>query len=165
MAIFYLNVKPVSRSKGRSATGSAAYRCGVAIFCERRGELHDYTRRTGVVHSEILMPANAPGWANDRSKLWNAAEKSEKRKDSTVAREYVVALPKELTSIERRELVREFAHELIERHGVAVDLAIHAPGRGDINDHAHVLTSTRRLGTAGFGEKSRELDAKETGSK
>lgn len=165
MAIYHLSVKTISRSDGRSSTAASAYRAGVSITDQRTGEVHDYTRRHGVEASEMSLPDGSPGW--DRSQVWNAAETSEKRKNSTVAREYEVALPEELNQSERLALVREFAVELVRRHGVAVDFAIHTPGKeGDSrNHHAHVLTSTRRLGPEGFGEKSRELDAKETGSK
>jgi len=165
MAIYHLSVKTISRSDGRSSTAASAYRAGASITDERTGEVHDYTRRRGVEASELVLPVGAPEF--DRSQLWNAAEASEKRKNSTVTREYEIGLPDELNQSERLALVREFAAELVKRHGVAVDFAIHTPGKeGDNrNHHAHVLTSTRRLGPAGFGEKSRELDAKETGSK
>ena len=165
MAIYHLSVKTVSRSSGRSATGAAAYRAGVEIVDERTGLVHDYTRRSGVVSADLTLPANAPAWASDRSALWNGAELSETRKNSTVAREFELALPDELTAAQRRELVATFARELADRHGVAVDAAIHLPDReGDKrNHHAHVLTTTRRLGPEGFGEKARELDDRKTG--
>ena len=165
MAIYHLSVKTVSRSTGRSATGAAAYRAGVEIVDERTGLVHDYTRRSGVVSADLSTPANAPAWASDRSALWNAAEMAETRKNSTVAREFELALPDELTPEQRRQLVATFARELVDRHGIAVDAAIHLPDReGDNrNHHAHVLTSTRRLGPEGFGEKARELDDRKTG--
>lgn len=165
MAIYHLSVKTVSRSTGRSATGAAAYRAGVEITDERTGLVHDYTRRSGVVSADLTLPAGAPAWASDRSALWNAAEMAETRKNSTVAREFEVALPDELTAEQRRELVATFARELADRHGIAVDAAIHLPDRdGDKrNHHAHVLTATRRLGPDGFGEKARELDDRKTG--
>ena len=165
MAIYHLSVKTVSRSTGRSATGAAAYRAGVEIVDERTGLVHDYTRRSGVVSADLTLPANAPAWASDRAALWNGAELSETRKNSTVAREFELALPDELTAAQRRELVATFARELSDRHGIAVDAAIHLPDReGDKrNHHAHVLTTTRRLGPEGFGEKARELDDRKTG--
>jgi len=168
VAIFHLSVKTVSRSAGRSATAAAAYRAGVEIVDERTGQVHDYTRRGGVDrdHSPgLVMPPDAPAWAADRSALWNFAEKSETRKNSTVAREFEIALPDELTPEQRGALVREFARALADRHGVAVDAQIHEPGaEGDSrNWHAHVLTSTRRLGPDGFKEKARELDGRKTG--
>ena len=165
MASFHLAVKTVGRSAGRSATAAAAYRAGVVIADERTGIVHDYTRKQGIEHREIVAPADAPEWVQDRSALWNAAEHAETRKNSTVAREYEIALPAELSADERRDLALGLAREISERHGVAVDVAIHAPGRqGDQrNHHAHLLTTTRRIGAEGLGEKSRELDQKTSG--
>ena len=165
MASFHLAVKTVGRSAGRSATAAAAYRAGVEIADERTGIVHDYTRKQGIEHREIVTPADAPEWARDRSALWNAAEQAETRKNSTVAREYEIALPAELSVDERRTLTLTLAREISERHGVAVDVAIHAPGRqGDQrNHHAHLLTTTRRIGAEGLGEKTRELDQKTSG--
>ena len=165
MASFHLAVKTVGRSAGRSATAAAAYRAGVEIADERTGIVHDYTRKQGIEHREIVAPADAPDWVRDRSALWNAAEQAETRKNSTVAREYEIALPAELSADERRNLAVGLAREISERHGVAVDVAIHAPGRqGDQrNHHAHLLTTTRRIGAEGLGEKTRELDQKTSG--
>lgn len=156
-----MNVKTISRSAGRSATAAAAYRAGVEIADERTGEVHDYTRKRGVEVSELVLPAGAPDWARDRAALWNAAEQAENRKNSTVAREIVVALPAELNPQQRADLARTLAAELVERHGCAVDLAIHAPGAkgDDRNHHAHLLMTTRRLEPEGFTAKTRELDA------
>ena len=167
MAIYHLSVKTVSRSAGRSATAAAAYRAGVEIADERTGEIHDYTRKGGVESADLILPENAPEWAADRARLWNATEQAEKRKNSTVAREFEIALPSELSPEERRRLAHDLAREIVERHGCAVDVAIHAPGKegDDRNHHAHILCSTRRLGPEGFGEKTRELDDKATGSK
>ena len=165
MASFHLAVKAIGRSAGRSATAAAAYRAGVEITDERTGLVHDYTRKQGVEHNALVVPADAPAWASDRALLWNAAEQAETRKNSTVAREYEIALPVELSADERRELALGLAREISERHGVAVDVSIHAPGReGDQrNHHAHLLTTTRRLGPEGLGEKTRELDQKQSG--
>jgi hypothetical protein len=155
MASFHLAVKTIGRSAGRSATAAAAYRAGVEITDERTGLVHDYTRKQGVEHSALVVPADAPAWANDRAALWNAAEQAETRKNSTVAREYEIALPAELSAEARRELALGLAREISERHGVAVDVAIHAPGReGDQrNHHAHLLTTTRRIGPEGWARR------------
>ncbi len=107
--MFHLSVKPISRASGRSATAAAAYRAGAEIEDLRTGETHDYSRKRDVVHSEILVPPGSPAWAEDRSALWNAAEAAEKRKDARVARDYEVAIPKELTREQGIELVRDFA--------------------------------------------------------
>ncbi len=166
MAIFHLSVKTISRTAGRSSTAAAAYRAGVEITDERTGEIHDYRRKSGVESAELFLPDGAPEWATDRAKLWNAAEQSEKRKNSTVAREFEVALPSELSADQRRKLAHDFARELVKRHGFAVDVAIHAPGKeGDTrNHHAHILCTTRKLTAEGFTEKTRELDDRATGA-
>lgn len=165
MAIYHLSVKTVSRSAGRSATAAAAYRAGVSITDGRTGEIHDYTRKGGVQSATLVIPGDAPEWARDRGALWNAAEQAEKRKNSTVAREFEIALPSELSPAERQRLAVDFARELVERHGCAADVAIHAPGKeGDNrNHHAHILLTTRRLTPQGMGEKTRELDDQKTG--
>ena len=165
MAIYHLSVKTVSRSAGRSATAAAAYRAGASITDERTGEIHDYTRKGGVQSATLIVPAKAAAWANDRGVIWNAAEQAEKRKNSTVAREFEIALPSELSPAERQRLAVDFARELVARHGCAADVAIHAPGKeGDNrNHHAHILLTTRRLTREGMGEKTRELDDQKTG--
>lgn len=166
MAIYHLSVKTVSRSKGRSATAAAAYRAGVEIADQRTGEVHDYSRKSGVAHREIILPDGADPKFEDRSTLWNEAEASEKRKNSTVAREYEVALPSELDPERRKALTHEFGEWLSERFGVGVDVAIHEPGReGDQrNHHAHVLTTTRKIEGGELTEKTRELDDRKTGA-
>ena len=160
MASYHLSVKSISRKAGRSSTGAAAYRAAARIHDMRTGEIFDFTRKRGVVHRELVVPEGAPVWALDRQALWNAAEKAETRKNSTVGREFEVALPNELGARARRALVMNFARELVARHGMVVDVAIHAPHRhGDQrNYHAHLLCSTRRLTGEGFREKTRELD-------
>lgn len=164
MAIYHLSVKTISRSAGRSATAAAAYRSGVEIADQLTGEVHDYTRKRGIAHTELVLPAGAPEWALDRAAIWNAAEQAETRKNSTVAREFEVALPAELSPAERQRLAVDFAREIVERHGCIADVSIHEPGReGDNrNHHAHILLSTRRLTPEGFGEKTRELDDRKT---
>jgi hypothetical protein len=165
VASYHLCVKVIGRSSGRSATAAAAYRAAERIRDARTGELHDYARRSGVVHREIVLPEGAPPWAGERAALWNAAEAAETRRNSSVAREFEVALPAELSADQRRALATDFARELIGRHGFAVDLAVHAPGRGsDVrNHHAHLLCTTRRLTPAGFTAKTRELDDLKSG--
>src|SRR5579863_8124947 len=128
MAIFHLDINSISRSAGRSATAAAAYRAGERIRDERTGKLHNYSRRTDVTHTEILLPSRLGPhdamWARDRAQLWNAAEAAERQRNSRVAREFQVSLPHELSVEQRRELARRFALELADRHNVAVDLAI-----------------------------------------
>ncbi|WP_330085259.1 MobQ family relaxase [Methylocystis iwaonis] len=164
MAIFHLSVKTVSRSAGRSATAAAAYRAAEEITCEREGRVHDYTRKQGVAHTEIIIPHDAT-WAVSREALWNKAELAETRKNSTVAREYEIALPAELSGPARIELTRDFARAISQRYGVAADIAVHAPNRDRDarNWHAHILTTTRRVTAEGLGAKTRILDDQKTG--
>lgn len=157
MAIYHCSMKPVSRASGRSAVAAAAYRAGEQLTNERDGQVHDFTRRGGVEHTEKVLPQNANAeWAKDRSALWNAAEAAEKRKDARVAREFEIALPHELDAGQRVAAAREFAQHLADRYGVAVDVAIHAPhGKTDErNHHAHLLMTTRQVGPDGLGDKS-----------
>ena len=164
MAIYHLSVKAISRSAGRSATAAAAYRAGCKIADERTGEVHDYTRKRGVESADLVLPDGAPEWASHRPRLWNAAELAEKRKDACVAREFEVALPSELLPAERRRLAMDFAKDMANREGCAVDVAIHAPGReGDNrNFHAHILRTTRKVQADGLGAK---LDTEKAGRK
>lgn len=153
MAIYHLSVKPVQRSKGRSATAAAAYRAGEKVTDERTGEEHDYGRKKGILYKEIITP---DGSDITREKLWNMAEAAEKRKDGTTAREYEIALPSELPEKERIELAREFAGKLAQVQGVAVDVCIHAPSSGgdERNYHAHLLTTTRQYAGGELGKKA-----------
>ena len=161
--MFHLSVKNVSRSTGRSAVAAAAYRTGARLTNERDGLTHDYTRRAGVVGSFIVAPPGAE-WAHDRAALWNRAEAAENRKNSVVAREYELALPAQLDAAGREQLARGFAERVVQRFGVVADVALHAPGReGDQrNWHAHILTTTRAANENGLGDKTRELDVKQT---
>ena len=169
VAIYSLHVKTVSRGAGRSVVAAAAYRAAENIADERLGVVWDFTRKYGVLHSEIIAPADAPSWARDRAELWNAAERAEdkstRRHSATTGRDIIVALPHELSDEQRIAAVQEFAAGLVDRYGVAVDFAIHAPDRhGDErNYHAHVLMTTRQIDANGLGAKTRELDSFRTG--
>ncbi len=157
MAIYHLAMKPIARSSGRSAVAAAAYRAAQKLTNERDGLTHDFTRRRGVEHVEIVVSKDSNAeWATDRSTLWNMAEAAETRKDARVAREIEVALPHELTAGQRLALTREFAQGLADRYGVAVDFALHSPhGETDVrNHHAHLLLTTRKVERDGLGEKS-----------
>jgi ATP-dependent exoDNAse (exonuclease V) alpha subunit len=160
MALYYLNVKTFGRSTGGRATYAAAYRAGERIRDERTGETFDYSRRTDVMHKEIVLPsrlANADmSWTRDRAALWNAAELVEQRRNAAVAREYLVSLPHELTHGQRLVLVQKFSQDLADRHGFAVDFVIHAPRpyNDPRNFHAHLLTTTREVLPTGFGAKT-----------
>ena len=163
MAIYHLRATMISRSAGRSATAAAAYRSASHIEDHRTGLSFDYRARGGVDHVEILTPADAPGWAQDRAALWNAVEAAETRKNSQVAREIRVALPAELDHAQRVELVRDFCQRQFVDQGMVADIALHAPGRegDDRNHHAHILLTTREIAAEGFTTKNRDWNAVE----
>ncbi len=172
MAIYHLSMKPISRASGRSAVAAAAYRAGDRLENARDGMVHDFTRKAGIEHAEIVLPGDTigvdglvvrgdgPAWARDRSALWNAAEAGEKRKDARVAREIEVALPHELSAEQRLALTREFSQALAKQYGVVVDFAIHRPhGDTDVrNYHAHIMMTTRKV-VAGAGVESPSASA------
>ena len=157
MASYRLHVRPIKRSAGRSVTAAAAYRAGCVIECARYGETHDFSRKGGVLHTEIMTPENTPAWMRDRAQLWNAVEKLEARHDAQLAREVQLSLPHELTDEQRRDLVRSFIAEQFVAKGMIADIALHAPGKGGDtrNYHAHVLLTMRELTGDGFGNKDR----------
>lgn len=158
VAIYHLSAKVISRAGGRSSVGAAAYRSGSVLTNQRDGQVHDYSRKRHVEHTEILAPDNAPDWMRDRSQLWNAVEVAEKRKDAQLAREIEVALPRELGADEQRELVRSFAREQFVDRGMIADIAVHNPKASDGQDqpHAHVMLTMRTLTGNGFGPKNRD---------
>lgn len=169
---FHLSVKMVQRSKGRSATGAIAYRAGADITDERTGLRFNYTKKSGVSRSAIILPAGAPEKFKDRSTLWNAVELKETRTNSAVAREYECALPVDLPRALREQLGLDFAQYIVDKFGVAAEINFHDPyprertgdGKASKNYHFHLLTSTRQLTPEGFGEKTRILDSAKTGS-
>ena len=158
MADYRLSAQVISRSSGQSAVAAAAYRAGERLHDVRLGEAHDYRRKSGVLHSQIMAPANTPDWMKDRAQLWNAVEAAEKRKDAQLAREIQLSLPHELDHKARVELARRFVQEQFVDRGMIADLAIHTPGRegDDRNHHAHVMLTMRELTGEGFGKKARE---------
>ncbi len=162
MATYHFSAKIISRSSGRSSVAAAAYRAAEQLVDQRQGLEHDYVRRSGVLHTEVLLPSGAPEWLRKCESLWNAVEAVEKRKDAQLAREVVVALPHEVSDKERLELVRGFAQVAFVDRGMIADIAIHAPGKeGDQrNHHAHIMLTTRSLDAEGFGGKDRSWNSK-----
>ena len=160
--IFHCSAKAISRATGRSAIAAAAYRAGERIIDDRTGEIHDYRRKRGILHRELVFPEGEQPLS--RSELWNQAEAAEKRKDAKVAREWELALPAEMRLAERMTLSRDFAQALAKRYGIVVDVCIHAPGKkgDDRNHHAHLLTTTRSFANGRFGDKTRILDSPKT---
>ena len=162
MAIYHCSVRVHSRSRGESATAGAAYRLGVRIVDARTGVVHDYRRRCDIAAAFTLLPPDAPPALSEPAALWNAAEAAERRGNSCVSREVLVALPAELTDAQREALARELAAWLVDRYAVSVSVGLHRPEHG-ANWHAHLLTTTRRITAQGLAEKVRVLDDKANG--
>lgn len=163
MAQYRFSSQVVSRSTGRSAVAAAAYRAGTSLADERTGLTHDFSRKRGIAHAEIMAPENAPAWMLDRSRLWNAVEAAEKRRDAQLSREVQLSLPHELTEAQRIELVRGFVNSQFVARGMIADVAVHRPDHksDDRNHHAHIMLTMRELTGEGFGNKAREWNDKE----
>lgn len=170
MAIYHFSVKAISRSDGRSVVACAAYRSGEKLVCNYYGKEQDYTRKTGVEHTQIYAPENTRTDLLNRQTLWNVVEKVENRKDSNLAREFEIAFPQELNAEQRKEMLNELCLELVKKHGVIVDAAIHAPhtssGSDERNYHAHIMFTGRQidLGTGNFAKKRNRDFNKENSS-
>ena len=161
IAIFHCPIQIIKRSRGRSVVEAAAYRSGEKLTNEWDGRTHDYTRKGGIIHTEIILPANAPREFSDRAALWNSVEMSEKAANAQLAREVEVALPNELNREEQLKLVREFVKDTFVDAGMCADIAVH--DKGDGNPHAHIMLTLRPINPDGtWGAKCRkvyELDA------
>ncbi len=155
MAIYHCSIKIVSRGKGKSAVAAAAYRAGEKITNEYDGITHDYTRKGGVTHTEILLPDHAPREYTNRSILWNAVEKIEKAKNSQLAREIELALPVELSVEQNISLARDYVQCNFVDAGMCADICIH--DKNDGNPHAHVLLTMRPFNEdKTWGDKQRK---------
>jgi hypothetical protein len=155
MAIAFVRVSIHSRAKGHSAVAAAAYRSGMCLIDDRTGVVYNFSHRHDVVYSELLLPKSSPARFNDRQLLWNQVELSEKRVDSQVCKDIVLALPKELSPIQHIELAKRFAQTHFVDHDIPADIAIH--DHGDSNPHAHILVSTRRLKKMDFPNTRRVI--------
>jgi len=158
MAIYHLHVKVIGRKSGSSAVASAAYRSGSRLRDERLDRSHDFSGKRGVVHSEVLLPENAPEAWSDRERLWNDVEAFEVRKDAQLAREVEFAIPREMSERQGIELARDFARgEFVDR-GMIADLNVHwdMAEDGSPKPHAHVMLTMRAVDEDGFGPKVRD---------
>lgn len=160
MAIYHTRVKTFSRAKQQSAIAAAAYRGALCLTDTRTGIVHNYQTRSGVQRVICISPIGAPEWTEDPQKLWNAAEAAEKRKDSTVAREFEMALPHELDEGQRWALALDVARKLVLRFQFAIQVSMHEPPKNaDPRHHyAHLLATTRKVDAQGLAQKTRELD-------
>ena len=147
MAIYHLEAKVVSRGAGRSAVAASAYLSCSRLYNDYDGIQHDYTKKQGLVWQEVFLPEYAPQEWKDREQLWNAVEEVETAKDSRLAREFVVALPIELSREEQIELLQEFIREQFVSDGMCADAAIH--DTDGHNPHAHILLTVRPLDERG----------------
>ena len=146
----------VQRSHRQSAVAAAAYQSGEKLFCEYDQEVKHYPEKRGIVHNEILLPANAPLEYTDRNTLWNAAEAVEKQWNSQLARRWVLSIPREIPPDQYAALVRDFCRQQFVSKGMCVDFAIH--DKGDGNPHAHVMLTMRAMDERGkWLPKSRKV--------
>ena len=141
MAVYFLRARHISRGKGGRVTRAAAYRAGERIVDERTSEVHNFSDRRDIPYKKVVLPADLTGrpdmaWTQDRSTLWNAAEHAGLRRNSRLAREWLVLIPPELMPAQRAQLVRTFASELADKYRCAVDACIHEPRPGaDSRNH------------------------------
>ena len=165
IAIYHCNISIVSRGKGKSAVAAAAYRSGEKLTNEWDGMTHDYTRKGGVVHTEIMLPPHAPPSFSDRSTLWNSVELYEKAGNAQLAREIDAALPIELSREEQIRLVREYCSSQFVSKGMCVDFAIHDTDSG--NPHCHIMLTMRPLDERGAwaAKSKKEYDLDENGER
>lgn len=155
MAIYHLSIKIFSRGKGASAVAKAAYRAAECITNDNDGTVHDYIRKRGVVHKEIMLPDYAPVEYVDRAVLWNAVEKAETPKNAQLAREMELALPVELTKEQNISLVRRYVKQNFVDEGMCADVCVH--DKNDGNPHAHIMLTMRPFNEDGaWGAKSRK---------
>ena len=152
MALYHFHVEQIKRSEGRTAVASAAYRAGEKLHNLWDGETHDYTKKGGVILSEIILPEHAPKRFYDRSTLWNEVEQVEKHYKAQLAYSFDMALQNEFSLEENIELAREFVQKYFVSEGMICDLAVHQPDReegGIPNPHFHVLIPIRPLNDDG----------------
>lgn len=161
MAIYHLHVKVIGRKAGSSAVASAAYRSASRLRDERIERTHDFSAKRGVVHSEVMLPEDAPEAWSDRERLWNDVEAFEVRKDAQLAREVEFALPRELSQAQGIELARDFVQVEFVSEGMVADLNVHwdRAEDGSPKPHAHVMLTMRSVGENGFGAKVRDWNA------
>jgi Ti-type conjugative transfer relaxase TraA len=163
MAIYHLSVKVISRANGSSAVASAAYRSAERLHDQRLDRAHEFTNKSGVVHSEVMLPDGAPERLGDRSTLWNEVEATELRKDAQLAREVEFAIPREFTQQQGIDLARDFVQSEFVDRGMIADLNIHwdIDADGFAKPHAHVMLTMREVGDDGFGAKVRDWNKTE----
>jgi len=163
MAIYHFSVQVIGRAAGRSAVAAAAYRSASRLRDDRLGRDQDFSAKRDVVHSEVMLPENAPEQWNDRERLWNDVEAFEKRKDAQLCREIEFAIPREMTRAQGIELARDFVQSEFVDAGMIADLNVHwdMGADGMPKPHAHVMLTMREVSEDGFGPKARDWNRTE----
>jgi len=163
MAIYHFSAKVISRANGSSALASAAYRSAERLHDVRLDRDHDFTNKSGVVHSEVMLPDLAPEYLSDRERLWNEVEATEKRKDAQLSREVEFAIPRELNQQQCIDLARDFVQSEFVEQGMIADLNVHwdIGADGMAKPHAHVMLTMREVTEDGFGAKVRDWNKTE----
>ena len=156
MAIYHMEAKVITRGEGRTACGAAAYMSCSELYNEYDGVQHDYTRKGGLVWERVFLPPMAPAAWSDREKLWNAVEAAEKKKDSRLAREIIVALPRELGAEDWKAILTEYIQDFFVSDGMCADAAIH--DTDGHNPHAHILLTVRPLDEGGKWQHKTEKE-------
>lgn len=147
---FHFSISMISRGKSKSAVASAAYISCEKLTNEWDGVTHDYHNKKGLLHSEIFLPENIPIRLKDRETLWNSVELNEKASNAQLARNFIIALPKELSVEENKRLITDFIQENFVSKGMIADLAIHdESNEGNKNIHAHIMTTLRPINEKG----------------
>ncbi|MFN5684388.1 Ti-type conjugative transfer relaxase TraA, partial [Bradyrhizobium sp.] len=163
MAIYHFSVQVIGRAAGRSAVAAAAYRSASRLRDNRLGRDQDFSAKRGVVHSEVMLPENAPEEWHDREKLWNDVEAFEKRKDAQLCREVEFAIPREMPQAQGVDLARDFVKAEFVDRGMIADLNVHCDmgADGQPKPHAHVMLTMRSVDENGFGPKARDWNRTE----
>lgn len=158
MAIYHFSAKVISRGSGSSALAAAAYRSASRLYDERLDRHHDFSNKSGVVHSEVMLPDGAPDAWSNREQLWNDVEAAEKRMDAQLAREIEFAIPREVSKEDGIALARDFVRDEFVDRGMVADLNVHwdIGADGLAKPHAHVMLTTRTVTEGRFGQKNRD---------
>ena len=163
----HLGMKIIQRSAGQSSVAAAAYQSGEKLYSEYDRAVKNYPEKRGILHSEILLPPNAPPEYADRNTLWNSVEKIERQWNSQLARRFEIAIPREIPVEQYADLVRDYCREFFVSKGMCVDFAIHDPHPPGHNPHAHLMLTMRAMDENGkWLPKSRKVyDLDENGER
>lgn len=165
MTISFIRYNMLSRSNGKNAVASAAYRSGSKLRDRQSGKIKNYTRKEEVKYSEIDLPQNCTEKYRDREELWNAVEQQAKRKDARLARELIVALPVELDIETDIKVLQKYIQTTFVDDGMIADWSVHWK---EDNPHCHVMLTTKPIGSDGktfIGQKTSTFKLDENGNR